>query len=372
SFFLYLDSGTKKTFSQLDYEIFKSLGEVLGDTINQIRKNQRGAGGITGSGWKVKYLRDKVTQYSLIDEPILLKGETGTGKSHIAELIHIYSGRLGKFKVINTPGIPGSLFESEMFGHTKGAFTDAKYQREGLVSEAEGGTLFIDEITEIPLSIQAKLLRFVETRKYSVLGESGERTADVRIVAATNKDVSGAIKNNEFREDLYYRLNVFEIDLPPLRDRKEDLKDLVYDNLMYLNGKKIGNGFWDILYNHDWPGNTRELISVLKRAGAMDKDPIDGEAVREIINMTSHIKKSHAPGEKVNRIWDKMKSGGNFWEVVKAPYLDRELNRCEVKEIIERGLMETGGKYKGLLNLFGLQKKEYKNFMGFLYSNRLK
>jgi transcriptional regulator with PAS, ATPase and Fis domain len=371
-FILYIDSGTKDAFSQLDFENFKILGELLGDTINLIKKNQGDSGGITGSSEKIQFVRSRAAEYSLIDEPVLLKGETGTGKNYIAELIHRYSGKPGKFKVINTPGIPENLFESEMFGHKKGAFTDAKCDRKGLIQEAEGGTLFIDEITEVPVSIQAKLLRFVDTKTYTVLGESREKTADVRIMAATNKDIGKAIKNKEFREDLYYRLNVLEIELPPLRERKQDLKDLVLENKKHLNGKKIGKGFREALYHHDWPGNIRELITVLKRAGLIDKETIEGRDIQQLINTSCPKKDFHDTSDNLNTIWNEIKSGKSFWEVVKAPFLDREIKRSEVKEIIKWGLQETGGKYKGLLKLFNLEEKEYKNFMRFLYDNRLK
>lgn len=372
SYFLYIDSGTKEAFNEPDYEAFRIMGELLGDIINRIKGNASDAGGIIGGSEKTQLIRNKVADYSLIDEPILLKGETGTGKNYIAELLHTYSGRPGKFKVINTPGIPENLFESEMFGHKKGAFTGAQLDKKGLIQEAEGGTLFIDEITEVPMSVQAKLLRFVETKKYTILGEPDEKAADVRIVAATNKDIGQAIENKEFRQDLYYRLNVLEIELPPLRERKDDIKDLVLEKTRYLNGKRTGKGFWEALCGYDWPGNIRELITVLKRAGVIDKDVIEGIDIQDIINISSGIKIDGSANVTSNRIWDEMASGRSFWEAVKAPYLDRELNRAEVVEIIKKGLMETGGKYKGLLPLFNLEKEEYKNFMRFLYENRLK
>lgn len=328
--------------------------------------------GITGSSQLIQHIRDRVAEYSLVDEPVLLKGETGTGKNYIGELIHKFSGRPGKFKIINTPGISEHLFESEVFGHKKGSFTDATYDKEGLIHEAEGGTLFIDEITEVPASIQAKFLRFVETRIYTILGDARERTADIRIVAATNRNIREAIADKVFREDLYYRVNVLEIGLPPLRKRKEDIKDLVNENLAYLNGKEIGEGFWNALYNHQWPGNIRELITVLKRAGICNKHTIDGRDIEAIIDTCSLAKYRPGPDEDLDNIWDKIKSGRSFWEAVKAPFLDREIKRSEVKTIIERGLQETGGKYKNLLSLFNLGKNEYKNFMRFLYYNRLR
>ncbi|MCP5105239.1 MAG: sigma-54 factor interaction domain-containing protein, partial [bacterium] len=183
-FFLYIDSGLKKSFSPTDCETFRVLGEVLGDTLRRIKESEAGTGGITGKSNAIKKVRDLVVTYSLTGDPVLLTGETGTGKSHIAQLIHQYSGRTGNFKIIHTPGIPENLFESEMFGHKKGAFTNAVSDKKGLV-EAAGGTLFIDEITEVSVTLQAKLLRFIESGKYTRLGDSTERSVDVRVVAAS-------------------------------------------------------------------------------------------------------------------------------------------------------------------------------------------
>ncbi|MCP4219858.1 MAG: sigma-54-dependent Fis family transcriptional regulator [bacterium] len=368
--FLYVDSGSRTAFSEGELEVIKSLGDILGEILGQIRENKRNIMGIAGRSSTIQQIRDRLAEYSLVNEPIILKGETGTGKNHMAELLHMYSGRAGKFKVINTPGIPANLFESELFGHKKGAFTDAAHDKIGMVEEADGGTLFIDEVSEIPMSLQAKLLRFVETRCYTVLGEPGEKVADVRIVAATNRDMASAIKNKEFRADLYYRLNVLEINLPSLKGRKDDLEDLVNEKRDLLRGKKIGKGFWDAMRAHDWPGNVRELITVLKRAGLVAGDTIKGSDIAGIITATS-IQPGESEGN-MDAFWEALENGGNFWEVVKAPYLDRQLNRSQVKTILERGLQKTGGKYVGLIPLFNLERYEYKNFMRFLYENRLK
>jgi len=276
--FLYIDSGSKENFVREDCEIFTVMGKILGDTLKIIKNSEEKSGGISGTSPAIEKIREQILKYSMVDEPIFLTGETGTGKSHIAELIHHYSGRKGRFKTIDTPGIPDTLFENEMFGHSRGAFTDARTDKKGLVDEATGGTLFIDEITEISMASQAKLLRFIDTGKYNRLGESQEREVDVRIVAATNKDLKEAIRNKDFREDLYYRLNVFRISLPPLRERKQDIKALVIEKKKYLKGKKMGEGFWDALYRYDWPGNVRELISVMKRAGFYHGNTITGEA----------------------------------------------------------------------------------------------
>ena len=345
-------------------------GDVLADMIDPV-KNEADGGGITGKSDKMKKIRELALNYSMEDEPVLLVGETGVGKNHIAELIHRHSGRQGKFVVTSAPNLQESLFECTLFGHKKGAFTDAKFDRQGLVEEAEEGTLFIDEISGVPLSIQARLLRFIESKKYRVLGESFEREANVRIIAASNKDLVKAIENKEFREDLYYRLNVLEITIPPLRDRKEDIPEFVMEKQTYLKGKKIGPGFMEALYNHEWPGNIRELITVLKRAGISCKSPIAGEDIKNMINQNSCKRSYGEANDKLEQIWDKLKAGKTFWEAVKKPYLDRELNRCEAKSIIEKALIEARGKYKGALKIFNLEDNEYNNFMRFLYANRL-
>jgi transcriptional regulator with PAS, ATPase and Fis domain len=370
-YFLYIDSETKESFSPIDCEVFKDMGEILGDTILQIMKNGTEIGRIAGTSESIRKIRELVMTYAMSDEPVLLIGETGTGKTHIAELIHNYSGKKGKFKIINTPGIPESLFESEMFGHKKGAFTDARIDKKGLVEEAAEGTLFIDEISEVSVALQAKLLRFIETGKYIMLGESSEREVDCRIVAATNKDLKKAMEDKEFREDLYYRLNVFEIELPPLRKRKEDIEALVLDKKKYLNEKKIGTGFWESIINYDWPGNVRELISALKRAGVLNKDIITGNDMQDIIHLNCKNRGIRTDNDEINQIWNSIKGGKSFWEVVKKPFLSRDLKRSEVKALISRGLVESNRKYKKLIKLFNLEENDYHRFMRFLHEQDL-
>ena len=371
NFYLYIDSGVKDSFSRSDREIFKFMGELLEEMVDQIKESEIKMGGITGESEEIKHIRELVLKYSLEEKPVLLLGETGIGKSHIAELIHKYSGRKGRFITINTPGIPHTLLESEIFGHKKGAFTDARIDKKGIVEEAKGGTLFFDEISEVPISFQAKLLRFIETKKYLVLGQSVEKEADVRIVAAANKDLQEAIKNKEFREDLYFRLQVLEIEIPPLRERKEDLKALVIEMQRFLKGKEIGSGFWEAIYIHNWPGNVRELITVLTRAGILLDNPITGKDIQDIINQSRFKGSVDQRINKIEQIWNRIKAGESFWDAVKRPFLDRDLNRDEVKEIIKRGLAESDGVYKHLLKLFNLKANEYKKLMRFLNGNRL-
>jgi DNA-binding NtrC family response regulator len=373
-YFLYIDSRFADSFSPGDCEIFLVLGEILGDTIHQVQKKENDIREVAGTGKTINEIHKLISTYSMVDEPLLLTGETGTGKTYIAELIHNRSGRKGKFKIIHTPSIPESLFESEVFGHKKGAFTNAAYDKKGLVEEAAGGTLLIDEITEVSVAVQAKLLRFIETGKYTRLGESFEREVDTRIIAATNKDLQKAIECKEFREDLYYRLNVFEIEIPPLRERKQDLEALVREKISFLNGKKIGDGFWQVIYSYDWPGNVRELISVLKRAGFLDKDIITGKDIQGIIHGSSRNRNNKAKTDTgdSSQIWKDFKKGRSFWEAVKKPFLSRDLKRSEVKALIARGLVESGGKYKALLKVFNLKESDYHRFMRFLREQGLK
>jgi len=374
-FFLYVDSGIKESFTKADIEVFKIMGQILGKMIEQIMEDQEDVDGITGDSKEIKKIREMVLKYSLEEEPILLIGETGVGKSHIAELIHRYSGKKGKFVVAEITSINESLFESTMFGHKKGSFTDAKADKTGLVGEAEKGTLFIDEISEIPISFQAKLLRFIDKKKYRVVGECKEREADIRIVAASNKNLQNAIKDREFREDLYYRLQVLEIEIPPLRHRKQDIKTFIKKNPGYLKNKEIGDGFWEVISGHDWPGNMRELITVLKRAGILLDSPITGEKIKEIIYRNGY--KKTLPDKNPNQshwkdeIQANLRAGQSFWQVVKEPFLKRDLNRRQVKAILSEALVQTGGNYKDTLRLFNIDKNEYASFMKFLYRNKL-
>ena len=371
NFFLYVDSGTKEYFTESDIEVFKVMGELLGKMIEMVLDDEKDISGITGISDDIKKIREMVLKYSLEEEPVLLIGETGVGKSHIAELIHRYSGRKGKFEVAEITSINENLFESTMFGHKKGSFTDAKADKKGLVQEADKGTLFIDEISEIPVSFQAKLLRFIDKKMYRVIGESREREADVRIVAASNRNLQEAIKEKEFREDLYYRLHVLEIEIPPLRSRKKDVRTFVLGNRNYLKGKEIGAGFWKTILNHDWPGNMRELITVLKRAGILLESPITGEKLEEVIHGIGYKKSAGSLRNCSEDIWENFAKGKSFWEVVKEPFLNRDLNREQVKRIITEALTKTNGNYKDTLALFRIAENEYEKFMKFLYRNEL-
>jgi transcriptional regulator with PAS, ATPase and Fis domain len=371
-FFLYVDSGIKNYFSESDRDSFKIIGELLSKTISKILEEGTGKRGLIGTHPSIQHIRDLILKYSIEEQPVLILGETGVGKSHVAEMIHQYSGRKGEFVTINTPSVSEQLFESEFFGHKKGAFTDASFNKKGLVQEAVNGTLFFDEIAEVPLNFQAKLLRFIETQKFRVLGESQENKADVRIIAATNKNLDQAIQSRQFREDLYYRLQVLEIEIPPLRSRKEDIQLLTLEKKELLKGKEIGAGFWDTMLNYSWPGNVRELITVLIRAGIHCQSPITGQQIKEIIGKDKKNQGIASNPGKIDQLLEDIRSGKSFWDVVKKPFLKRDLNREEVKTVIQNGLLEVGGRYIDLLKPFHIKPDEYHKFMCFLNDNDLR
>ncbi len=210
---------------------------------------------------------------ALSEAIVLLCGESGTGKSVFARAVHHWSSRKAKpMALVACPALPADLLESELFGHIKGAFTGAVRDNPGRISACEGGTLFLDEIGDMALSVQAKLLRFIQDKEYERLGESVLRKADVRIIAATNADLETRVAEGRFREDLFYRLNVISLTIPPLRERPDDILPLTMDFLTYFcrtNHKSI-LGFTDeakqLLTSYNWPGNVRELRNTIERA----------------------------------------------------------------------------------------------------------
>ncbi len=259
-------------------------GEVVGgvetfrdlSVVEELRKELEGRaeiGDIVGRSPAIRRVFDVLPQVAASDSTVLIQGETGTGKELLAQAIHNLSGRrAGPFIAVNSGSLPDTLLESELFGYKAGAFTGAEKDKPGRFALAEGGTIFFDEIGDVSPALQARLLRVLENRTYEPLGGSESVKADIRIIAATNKDLDAMVQAGVFRQDLYYRINVVRLDVPPLRDRKEDIPLLVEHFITRFNtlrGKTIGGispGALATLMAHDYPGNVRELENFIERA----------------------------------------------------------------------------------------------------------
>jgi two-component system NtrC family response regulator len=237
--------------------------------------------GLVGQNTKIRDISALVGRVAPTASTVLIEGETGTGKELVARAIHDLSGRRGEFVAVNCGSISPELLESELFGHTKGAFTGAQSSRDGLFSYAHHGTVFLDEIGEMPLSMQAKLLRILEQRMVRPVGSDKEIPIDCRVIAATNRDLDDAVREGRFREDLYYRLNVLSVTVPPLRERVDDIPILARhfsENLAAEIGvAPIPFGHNDLiqLQRYEWPGNVRELKNVIERSLLLGKLPAD-------------------------------------------------------------------------------------------------
>jgi DNA-binding NtrC family response regulator len=235
--------------------------------------------GIIGESEAIKAVIEQVKKVAQTNTTVLFLGETGTGKELFARAIHQLSPRSdGPFVAINCSSIPENLLESELFGHTKGAFTGAMAPKKGLLEEADGGTVFLDEIGDMPLHIQAKLLRVLEDRQVRPLGSTKPKTVDLRFVLATHRHLPELVKEGRFREDLYYRINVLTVEIPPLRQRREDIIPLL-DHYIKKYSEEFGKGIEGIspearalLTNYHWPGNVRELRNVVERAVLLCED----------------------------------------------------------------------------------------------------
>ena len=248
----------------------KRLSEQVGSTT--------GFGEIVGKSPVMQKLYDKLARIVDSDASVLLTGESGTGKELVARSIHSSSARADKpFVPVNCGALPEALLESELFGHEKGAFTDAKSNRRGLFAEADGGTIFLDEIGEMPIQMQVKLLRALEERKARPVGGNAEISFDVRVISATNRDLEQRIEQDEFREDLFYRVNVLQLNLPPLRARGTDviaLAQVFLERYASESGKAIqgiAENAAAKLMAYNWPGNVRQLRNVIERAVALSR-----------------------------------------------------------------------------------------------------
>ncbi len=269
--------------------VYKALEKVKDNKIKTVQPtgSLKGFGQIIGNSPVILNAKKLAERVALTDAAVLLTGETGTGKEVFANAIHEGSERKkNNFVAINCSAFSKEILESELFGHKQGAFTGAVKDKKGLIEEANGGTLFLDEIGEMPIELQAKLLRVLETGEFIKMGETKISKSNFRLIAATNRNLEEEIRQGNFREDLYFRLNVFEITLPALRDRKEDLKMLaknfidLFSNKLHLSSVQVNPDYYKMLEKNDWKGNIRELRNAVERSLILMNDNIlDAESL---------------------------------------------------------------------------------------------
>lgn len=345
---------------------------------------------LIGESPAIDALRADIQSAARTHAKVLITGETGVGKEVVARLIHAQSARSRQpFMAVNCSGIPETLLASELFGHARGSFTGAYRDKVGLIRQADRGTLFLDELGEMSLAMQAMLLRFSETGEVQTVGlDAPAGRADVRLITATNRDLREQIAEGEFREDLYYRLNVIHIRIPPLRERDQDVL-LLFRH--YLTRSSDAHGLpcpeltaeaEQLILGYQWPGNVRELRNVTERLALRDPSrpimPRDLPAeIRGAVPAAPSIRMSEAdaaPGQVpqhqdgiAQHLWDQLMRGADFWEVVQKPFRAHEVTRAELAALIDRGLQETRGSYRALVRLFNLPPGDYKRFHAFLY-----
>lgn len=316
----------------------------MSSEIARLHQQLEGRGGFRGMVGRSESMRRIFEQIRMVAETrstVLIQGESGTGKELIARAVHDASPRRGQpFVAVNCAALPASLIESELFGHAKGAFTGANEQRQGKFAAAQGGTLFIDEIAEMQPELQSKFLRAIENRSITPLGSNEEITTDVRIIASTHQDLTARIATGEFRQDLYYRLNVVRIELPPLRDRREDVPLLVrafLDELARENNRPVRDltpEALTLLQGYDWPGNVRELRNVLESAMVMSaRDVLDVTDFPDPIRQTPSAPPLQA-------------------------LMDRDMTMAEIeREVIRQTLARTQGNRTEASRILGLSTR---------------
>jgi transcriptional regulator with PAS, ATPase and Fis domain len=307
------------------------------------------------------------------DAKVLITGESGVGKDRIASLIHDRSPRRAHpFVAVNCAGLTESLLESELFGHVKGSFTGAYRDKVGKLQQAHRGTLFLDEIGEMSLRMQALLLRFLENGEIQAVGsDTSLARVDVRVVAATNRNLPELIASGQFREDLWYRLRVIHLHVPPLRERIEDIRPLAA-HFVAQTGRRVelSDEALRLLERYRWPGNVRELQNVIEQTVWLA--PADVVKAEHLPGQIQTTTQTILPvRERRTQVADELYqalvvSGYSFWEHIYPLFLSRDITRHDMRELVRRGLAATRGNYRTMLKLFGMLPRDYKRFLNFL------
>ena len=313
---------------------------------------------IVGENPTILRIFDEIHKVAPTDSTVLIYGESGTGKELFAKAIYAHSQRASKqFVAVDCSTLSPSLLESELFGHVKGAFTGATQNKAGIFEVANNGTLFLDDVANLTMAIQGKLLRVLEVYEYKPVGASHVKKTNIRIIAATNKDLKAMVDEGSFREDLFYRLNVFPLFLPPLRKRKEDIPKLVYHFLRHF-GKKTGKrieGFSDdaleILVNHEWPGNVRQLKNVIERLVIMaDRDILDSFDLLEPVQMKGFLR-----GDSIPETLEELKA-------IKRQLLEKNYGQLE-KAFLLKALKACNGNITHAAERVNMQRSNFSALM---------
>ncbi len=335
-------------------------------------------------------LRGEIERVARSDAKVLITGESGSGKEVVARGINAASARAQTFVPVNCAGIPETLLESELFGHVKGSFTGAYRDKPGKLEMANHGTILLDEIGEMTLRMQGLLLRFLETGEIQKVGaERVGMATNVRVLTSTNKNLRELISQGLFREDLFYRINVIHLIVPPLRERREDIPLLIEHFLKKFttpqaggngsNGHSNGNHHSPVraispetvaaLCEYSWPGNVRQVENVIERlvvTGRREVVHVD-DLSPDIRTPTAYGRNGRERRRTVaDDLFKKLADGESFWNAVYPLYMNREITKGNVRDLVHKGLEEARGNYKIMLRLFNMEAGDYKRFLNFL------
>jgi transcriptional regulator with PAS, ATPase and Fis domain len=338
-------------------------------------KNEQAAPQMVVASAQMRELLQFADRAAASQAKVLITGESGTGKDLIARHVHVNSTRRkGEYVAVNCAGMAESLLESELFGHVKGSFTGAYRDKQGMLQRAHGGTLFLDEVGEMSLRMQALLLRFLESGEIQTVGSDNSRTTvDVRVIAATHRNLSELVSAGQFREDLLYRLRVIHLHVPPLRDRKDEIRPLAIAFVKkFGRDVEFSDEAWEALDKYHWPGNVRELQNVIEQMVWLAQPGVPVTLAQVPQTVRTSAQALLLPARERRRqvsddLYQALVSGNySFWVHIHPMFLNRDITRHDIRELLRRGLSITRGSYRGLLELFRIPPEDYKRFMNFL------
>jgi transcriptional regulator with GAF, ATPase, and Fis domain len=340
---------------------------------------------LVGHSEAIRTIQADIDCAARTDAKVLVTGETGVGKEVVARLIHQRSSRSsGPLVTLNCAGLPDSLIESELFGHVRGSFTGAYRDKPGLLEMAPNGTVFLDEVGEMSTRMQVVLLRFLESGEIQRIGADRAHTrVNVRLITATNRNLQAQIEAGLFREDLYFRLNVIRLSIPPLRERIGDIPLLIehyldsYSQIHRVPVLQLSPAAMDVLIAYRWPGNIRELKNVVERIVLKAQGPVvePGDLPSDVIHLAASAALATAAAEPARptsvaiaeELLGRMTKGGeSFWSVVYPTFMARDLTRNDLRKLVQIGLENTNGNYRLLVQLFNMPNEDYKRFLSFL------